>query len=129
MMFHLNCWLGLQSNSVKKHSRVRINVFQIQIVNLLGGGSDVASLKTTAVRKGDDLIINGQKVSNSHFMENVNPFYITGISKNFSRGAKLCGGCPSSMRGKGPTNLRNQPEYYGYDENVSILVPNLDLMP
>ena len=27
-----------------------------------GGGSDVASLKTKAVRKGDDLIINGQKM-------------------------------------------------------------------
>ena len=27
-----------------------------------GGGSDVAAVKTTAVRKGDDLIINGQKM-------------------------------------------------------------------
>ncbi len=32
-------------------------------LSIVGGGSDVASLKTTAVRKGDDLIINGQKVS------------------------------------------------------------------
>ena len=107
-------------------------MFQIQIVNLLGGGSDVASLKTTAVKKGDDLIINGQKVSKTHFIENVNPLYFTGAARIFCRGAKLCGGCPSSMRGKVPTNLPKQPkriEYQGCGENVSILVPNLGLMP